>query len=163
MNAMTICPMCQSENPLDSRVCSQCGHSLVSGNTTITRPEPLPQVPEHIPDPLRALPGTLALYIMGEEQPLLLHVQDGVILGRAVPGDSEVPDIDLSSFQAHIRGVSRRHARIIQTKKGYALADLNSTNGTWINEKMLKGDNEHPLGNGDMIRLGTLVIFVYCL
>ncbi|MFL6277013.1 MAG: adenylate/guanylate cyclase domain-containing protein [Blastocatellia bacterium] len=42
--------------------------------------------------------------------------------------------------------VSRAHALIKRTANGYALVDLESANGTWINDQRVK---EKPLSNGD--------------
>ena len=42
--------------------------------------------------------------------------------------------------------VSRAHALIKRTANGYALVDLDSANGTWVNDQRVK---EKPLSNGD--------------
>src|SRR5881275_1373813 len=42
--------------------------------------------------------------------------------------------------------VSRAHALIKRTANGYALVDLESANGTWINDQRVK---EKPLADGD--------------
>ncbi len=53
--------------------------------------------------------------------------------------------------------VSRIHARLIRQKDVYILEDLNSTNGTFVNERRVM----HPvvLQVGDRIRLGPEVVF----
>ncbi len=49
--------------------------------------------------------------------------------------------------------VSQRHASIDRTPAGlYVLRDLNSSNGTYVNNQLLKGP--HTLQNGDQIRIG---------
>ena len=55
--------------------------------------------------------------------------------------------------------VSRRHARLIAQSGGYAVEDLGSTNGTFINEQRIKG--VVPLQPGASIRLGDRVSFIY--
>jgi pSer/pThr/pTyr-binding forkhead associated (FHA) protein len=53
-------------------------------------------------------------------------------------------------------GVSRRHLRIESDASGtYILADLNSLNGTYINNKRVK---TAPLANGDIISIGKYSI-----
>src|SRR5437762_10562590 len=47
--------------------------------------------------------------------------------------------------------VSRRHAEIVQTPKGYLLVD-SSTNGTFVNEERVEG--QRILARADVIRLG---------
>jgi hypothetical protein len=71
--------------------------------------------------------------------------KDGVVLGRAPDCDVVIPD----------RSVSKYHARI-----GYAeevtIADLGSTNGTYLNGRRV--DAETPLRSGDRIALGAAKI-----
>src|SRR6266480_3877837 len=47
--------------------------------------------------------------------------------------------------------VSRRHAEIVQTPKGYLLVD-SSTNGTFVNEERVEG--QRLLARGDVLKLG---------
>lgn len=57
-------------------------------------------------------------------------------------------------------GVSRRHVEIVETQTGYILRDL-STNGTYVNDRLISKD-DHVLGDGDRIRLGSsAVTFVF--
>ena len=51
-------------------------------------------------------------------------------------------------------GVSRRHAEVIETEEGYAIRDLASTNGTFVNHEQVI-DTDHLLRDGDRIRLGA--------
>lgn len=51
--------------------------------------------------------------------------------------------------------VSRRHARILMQEKGYALEDLNSSNGTFLNNRRVVGTE--PLRDGDIIGLGRTI------
>src|SRR5207249_1098203 len=49
------------------------------------------------------------------------------------------------------KDVSRRHAEIVQTPKGYVLGD-SSTNGTFVNEERVQG--QRVLQRADVIRIG---------
>src|SRR5213594_1169999 len=49
------------------------------------------------------------------------------------------------------KDVSRRHAEIVQTPKGYVVVD-SSTNGTFVNEERVEG--QRILARADVIRLG---------
>lgn len=55
--------------------------------------------------------------------------------------------------------VSRRHARLIAQVDGYAIEDLGSTNGTFIDDERIKG--VVPLQPGASIRLGDRVSFAF--
>ena len=48
---------------------------------------------------------------------------------------------------------SRRHAAIIETESGFLIRDLDSTNGTYLNDGRVGGD-DRTLKNGDVINLG---------
>ena len=49
--------------------------------------------------------------------------------------------------------VSRRHSLIMETPDGYVVRDLNTTNGTYVNQNRLD-QAERVLHHGDQIRLG---------
>ena len=51
-------------------------------------------------------------------------------------------------------GASREHAQIVEAEDGFRLRDLNSTNGTFVNDRRVR-DREHLLKDGDRIRLGA--------
>jgi FHA domain len=57
---------------------------------------------------------------------------------------------------------SARHAEIAPGYggNGYQVTDLNSTNGTFINEQRLAPNSPRPLNNGDVIRIGN-TLFTY--
>ena len=57
--------------------------------------------------------------------------------------------------------ISRSHAKLSTVKSGLYLQDLNSTNGTFVNEKKVTG--MHQVSDGDKIRLGdtTILKFTY--
>ncbi|WP_229706006.1 FHA domain-containing protein [Micromonospora sonchi] len=59
------------------------------------------------------------------------------------------PAVDIVVYDPHL---SRRHAEIRLADEGVALADLDSTNGTWVNGGRTSGLTR--LTDGDVIRLG---------
>lgn len=66
---------------------------------------------------------------------------DAVVLGRDASADVIVDD----------RQVSRQHIRIARIADGFQIEDLDSKNGTWVNNVPLKG--KMPLQDGDVIEL----------
>ena len=55
-------------------------------------------------------------------------------------------------------GISRRHARVVQTAAGVMIEDLHSANGTLVNGEPV---GHHPLHDGDKIRLGSTTILKF--
>lgn len=91
---------------------------------------------------------------------LVMNIDGNLILGR---GDEvgKLNVLDLSDYGALTAGVSRRHAQLIRDENGQILVcDLNSSNGTYLNEIPLSPDKSYPLDNGDVLRLGKLIIHI---
>src|SRR5439155_6517150 len=68
-------------------------------------------------------------------------VSSSLVMGREAGCDVVVVGKD----------VSRRHAEIVASPKGYLLVD-SSTNGTFVNEERVQG--QRVLARGDVIRIG---------
>jgi len=63
-----------------------------------------------------------------------------------------------AAVRLDVRGVSRRHARILADAGRFTLEDLGSKNGTYFREQKLKGPA--ALEDGDAFRLGrTPLVF----
>jgi diguanylate cyclase (GGDEF)-like protein len=82
----------------------------------------------------------------------------GVDLGKRVPLGSD--DVVLGrSETAHVvldlENVSRTHACIRKSAAGYVLRDLDSTNGTYVNDERI---HEHRLADGDQIQIGRAIL-----
>jgi pSer/pThr/pTyr-binding forkhead associated (FHA) protein len=63
----------------------------------------------------------------------------------------------VNEIQIDHPSLSRQHARIKRLKKGYAIYDLDSTNGTFINGREIE---EGELHDGDELRLGEISVTV---
>jgi pSer/pThr/pTyr-binding forkhead associated (FHA) protein len=101
--------------------------------------------PDGLPFPVGRRPAMVAL--AGEE----------VLIGRRNEARAIDPAIDLSGALAD-PGVSHRHALLTRRDDGdYQLADLDSTNGTTLNEGVvaLEPGRPHRLADGDRIHLGA--------
>jgi FHA domain-containing protein len=64
------------------------------------------------------------------------------------------PDNGLVLFDGR---VSRHHARLYGRRGALLLADLGSTNGSWVNDRRVE---EMALGEGDRIRVGDTILVV---
>jgi hypothetical protein len=79
---------------------------------------------------------------------------DEAYIGRWDADNGIFPDVDLDAHDPEAK-VSRRHARITRKTGQYAVEDLGSTNGTFINRgrRLLPG-NPNILSDGDEIIVG---------
>lgn len=69
--------------------------------------------------------------------------EDSVSIGCGASADIVIKD----------SGISRLHARIIREGEMYFIKDMNSTNGTWINDRRISVYELCPIKNGDVIKL----------
>ncbi|MCA9085302.1 MAG: GGDEF domain-containing protein [Planctomycetaceae bacterium] len=70
---------------------------------------------------------------------------------RSIIGRDTTCDIALSDH-----AMSRTHAAIDRVGDSYFLSDLNSTNGTYVDDKLLRG--RMPLTGGELIRMGSSIL-----
>ena len=79
---------------------------------------------------------------------------DNSNIGRWDAEGGVFPDVDLDSDDPEAK-VSRRHARISRRDGQYAIEDLGSTNGTFVNRgRRLVPGNSQPLQDGDEVIVG---------
>jgi hypothetical protein len=80
--------------------------------------------------------------------------RDETSIGRWDADNGIFPDVDLDPDDPEAK-VSRRHARIVRRNGQFALEDLGSTNGTFVNRgrRLLPG-NAQFLNDGDEIIVG---------
>ncbi len=85
---------------------------------------------------------SLELLDSGEVPPMFPLESDEIKIGRLQTNDIVLPDPN----------VSRVHAKIEKRNESFFILDLNSTNGTYLNEKRI---TEARLRDGDIIRVGS--------
>ena len=160
-----ICAKCKHEEPQGAMYCSNCGAKLVDSEGLSTASmstsgelskwksgESLPPAPTHATD------AEISLHIVRTGQILPLIGRSEFIIGRVSEGQSVLPDIDLTPYDAYSQGVSRLHA-MVQIKKGQvSISDLGSSNGTRINKTKLTAKRTYALNHGDVISLGKFKI-----
>jgi pSer/pThr/pTyr-binding forkhead associated (FHA) protein len=88
-----------------------------------------------------------------------LPMNGELVLGRFDPSIQSKPDVDLTFEDRITRGISRRHAKITGWRGRYAIEDLGSSYGTWVNDKKLDLEKKHILRIGDQVRLGNCTMY----
>lgn len=76
-----------------------------------------------------------------------------VSIGRRDVKRGVLVDIDLTPLDSG-KIISRRHATIEQQGGKFILKDLDSINGTWVNNERIDPHQPHTLQNGDLITFG---------
>ncbi len=180
---MIECQSCKKQNLFGSRFCDECGQKLekpltaenggqgrvaqsisspnfrVGGVTSIG----IPPLVERIPKAVDAessgsdRPAATARLVIerGEGANTEFRLtSDESFIGRWDADNGIFPDVDLDAFDPDAK-VSRRHARIVRTGGRFAVEDLGSTNGTFVNRgrRLLPGSPQ-PINEGDEIIVG---------
>ena len=149
-----FCNNCGHRNPEGANFCSSCGQPLArradpDSNTLTFQMEQ---------------PGEDELNIDLDEIPPggIMSVTRGPNAGSSFTLDHDVttagrhPDSDI--FLDDIT-VSRRHAEIVRSGSGFAVRDVGSLNGTYLNRERI--DDSAPLTNGDELQVGKFkLVFV---
>jgi pSer/pThr/pTyr-binding forkhead associated (FHA) protein len=89
----------------------------------------------------------VSLSLKGRVVKEFTFAKDSLVIGR----DPEA-DIFLDNT-----GVSRRHAKIEWTSKGYFVEDLGSANGTFLNDEEIE---RHILDEDDVVRVGKFSLWI---
>ncbi|MBN1487024.1 MAG: protein kinase [Anaerolineae bacterium] len=98
------------------------------------------------------------LFIATSGIALPIPMGDEVVIGRRDPMLPKSPDLDLEPYGGGSAGVSRYHARLLHRPEGWFLEDLQSTNGTYVNEVRLVQQRPVRLRSGDMVRFAQLTL-----
>ena len=162
-----FCPICKNKNDREALVCRHCGalfdKHLMDAVATTRNAGPQTNEAESIEelriDEALVPGGGIAIYIAGTTNPVFLCSDREFVIGRKMQETSE-SFLDLSNLGGYLLGLSRRHARIRRTARGYEIIDLSSTNGTWLNAERLTPQQPYSLASGSQLRLGRMRLFV---
>jgi len=163
---MITCPFCQATHVRNTIFCSECGQYLLDEDIRETDTD----MTGRLADQIRK-PGTGSLVHPGKPRAIRLKIGSGaravevpldkiIHLGRVSPTTSTFPEVDLSRDGNPAKSVSRRHARILRRGGRVVVEDLDSANGTFVNGEKLGPYLPEPLNDGDILRLGKLIIEV---
>jgi pSer/pThr/pTyr-binding forkhead associated (FHA) protein len=167
---MVKCPKCGTIHVANTLICSKCATLLFAdgqetdpvGNEVIT--ELIDQLQANVKPVPSATPDTtpLAIYLnIGPNwREVEFSLNKSIYLGREDPAGDVYPEVDLSYDGDRARTVSRLHAKIFKQRRKVVIEDLQSTNGTFVNNIRLRPLLPQPLNDGDILQLGTLQILV---
>ncbi len=103
---------------------------------------------------------TLKIEIGELPTPLLVSPEIEMLVGRRDPVGEYVPDLDLTPYAGYQMGVSRKHALIRREEDRLFLVDLDSRNGTFINNERLLPNKPYILNSGDQVRFGKVLLHI---
>lgn len=160
-----ICPNCNFEEPEGAIFCSECGTKLIKSDglsTASIRATDAkladPSTDHTPPPPIPISEAQISLHIIRTGQILPLVSRTEYTLGRISKGQSILPDIDLSPYDAYSQGVSRLHATLRIKDNQLYIEDLGSSNGTRINNTKIVSHHDQLIQHGDVIALGRFKI-----
>ena len=168
---MINCPNCKNQELPGAYFCSECGTQLISlnflGTHVINKPVEETIVPKESTLTLinqqvmaKKKDPAISLYLVDTGKVIHLNDRKDFTLGRMIDGQSIVPDVDLSPYDAFAQGVSRMHAALrIMNGDVYGM-DLGSSNGTRLNGQKIVPHVEYSLKHGDLFVLGKMKIQV---
>lgn len=164
------CPACGHVNRAQAIYCERCGVHLASELLPAYQP-PIGTLPSKQTAPSASIPMATdqelsppprlkrnpRLVISGTQVTLWFPpAKTEVVLGREDAVSGVFPDINLEPYGAQDAGVSRRHLQVNEREGAWFIEDLNSVNGTFLNQQRLSPGQVYPLKLGDVIRLGKL-------
>jgi hypothetical protein len=156
---MIRCPSCGQHEFVGTLFCSECGVRLTQQIPSHGEGERGGEGPTSVADgpDVGLASGALAgLKLLNTDEVISLIGRTQFTLGRSMPGQAVIPDIDLDRLDASLHGVSRMHAELTVGTDQVLIKDLESVNGTLVNGKRLRPQRAVPISNGDVIEIGGL-------
>lgn len=158
-----ICPSCGAENLPGTLFCVQCGTYLPSGGPL--RTEPLPEEDAGRPARLqkdsevgagRERAINIEVEVLNTGRKVLLSADREILVGRLDAAHGIFPELDMTTDGGLEQGVSRRHARIYTRDGACFVEDLDSTNGTFLNDERVTPYLPYAFHDGDVLTFGTM-------
>jgi hypothetical protein len=171
------CPSCGAQ--MDGRFCENCGADSLAAPVPVSVPVAVSVPAEPVVEPAPAV-GTWSVVVSADERYFRAVKSEGgpdaepiqfppfcperrfrlegeqMTVGRRSHTRGISPDIDLTGPPEDI-GVSRLHALLVPAEEGWAVVDMNSANGTYLNysRDSLKPTTPRPLADGDRVHVGA--------
>jgi len=157
------CPECGYFcHPKNTR-CPSCGRSLVEDTLSITMP--LDRTPTQTPgrnngSAVLEQDASVMLQVLPSGVCLTLSLDHPTVLGRQDHGHASAV-LDLTPLNAMPHGVSRIHCRLERHGRRLMVTDLDSANGTYLNNQRLTPHVPVMVAHGDKLILGTFHMSVF--
>lgn len=155
MPVVKICPSCGFQNDIQSSMCDSC-LADISGinpvNTDTISDAPVTQHADtQVPNDASAtvIERKRFLTFKASDGSGSFSVSSGAIVGREAEG---------REYLASHMTVSRRHARL-NFNGSWLIEDLDSSNGTFVNEIRIAPKEPHNVKNGDSVALSRSCVF----
>jgi len=151
-----ICARCGHENQAGANFCSSCGTALApdDADATITIPviDERADADAELTEAIDDLPEGVGMVVVSKGP----NAGSKFLLQAETTTAGRHPDSDI--FLDDVT-VSRRHAQITRDAGRYALRDVGSLNGTYVNRERV---DDAPLHHGDVVQIGRyhLTFFV---
>lgn len=166
---MIKCLECGASQYDGTLFCSECGRFLLEVPAKTTTPLPftefgrLPSPPPLIEEDVEIVAGhkKIMFVIPSSRHRIKLVLEKEIYVGRGDTSSGFTPELDLTEDQGANYGVSRQHAVIRLTTQGVVLIDLDSTNGTYLNNFRISPGQSYLLNHGDEIQFGELLVHVF--
>lgn len=166
---MILCPNCSNKELPGAYFCSECGTQLVSLNflntqfinkSAVETNHPIASSADSISrrTTVKRRDPNISLHLVDSGQVIHLNEKKDFTLGRAIEGQSILPDVDLTPYDAFSAGVSRMHCGLRIVNGDVYVMDLGSSNGTRINSQKIVPHVEYSINHGDLIVLGKMKI-----
>jgi hypothetical protein len=158
-----FCTHCGHENPDDARFCANCGSALSRPGQPVSPERPSDATSTISISGLEAMePSNLdEEYVADQVATEALPPGAGLLVVRRGPnaGSRFLLDADVTTAGRHPESdiflddvtVSRRHAEFRKTAEGFAVRDVGSLNGTYVNRERI---DEVTLQGGDEVQIG---------
>src|SRR5512137_2214621 len=94
---------------------------------------------------------------------IMVFVHNGPLKGRSMQINKDSASIGRgpdNDIRIDDPSVSKRHAMIFKTPKGYSIEDLRSQNGTWIDGSLIASGKKIEIDIGVPISLGNVLVSV---
>jgi len=162
---MLVCPQCNHNNPDSSRFCSNCGSALAASRASTSETSTISIAGVEAGEPTEKSQGLSAADQAAVEAlpagSALLVVRRGPNSGSRFLLDSDVTTVGrhpTSDIFLDDVTVSRRHAEFRRSDDGFAVRDVGSLNGTYVNRERIE---DAGLASGDEVQIGKYRLIFY--
>jgi pSer/pThr/pTyr-binding forkhead associated (FHA) protein len=139
------CPECGFQNLEAANYCEKCGALLIpdeGGDQTLSYgPDDDPEATTSLGDPVAERTAIIVRSGGGRAGEAFTLTGERLTIGRSPDSDIFLDDVT----------VSRRHAVLVRWPAGFAIEDLGSLNGTFVNRRRV---DRKLLEDGDEMRIG---------